>query len=108
MATLKSRDTDGAAAALARSVRAPNGTRLTRAHGRRSAGEVLFLAECGTITSGDDYEGTVDCGRSFLRGFAQHPPALAGLAADIGLGGFPLGIERGEGRVEIMLGRFAV
>ena len=35
------------------------------------------------------------------------PPALAGLAADIGLTGFPLGIERGEGEVEIMLGRFA-
>ena len=35
------------------------------------------------------------------------PPALAGLAADIGLARFPLGIERGEGKVEVMLGRLA-
>ena len=37
----------------------------------------------------------------------RKPPALAGLAADIGLAGFALGIERREGKVEIMLGRFA-
>ena len=34
-------------------------------------------------------------------------PALAGLAADIGLARLALGIEGGEGEVEIMLGRFA-
>src|SRR6202162_4080843 len=34
-------------------------------------------------------------------------PALMRLALDIGLAGFPLGIERVEFEVEIMLGRFA-
>jgi hypothetical protein len=34
-------------------------------------------------------------------------PALAGLAADISLAGFALGIERREGKIEVMLGRFA-
>ena len=34
-------------------------------------------------------------------------PALMRLAFDIGLAGFPLGIERVEFEIEIMLGRFA-
>src|SRR6202035_4225683 len=37
----------------------------------------------------------------------NEPPPLAGLAADIGLASFPLGIERREGKIEIMLARFA-
>ena len=38
---------------------------------------------------------------------ANEPPALMRLALDVGLTGLPLGIERVEGEVEIMLGRFA-
>jgi hypothetical protein len=38
---------------------------------------------------------------------SQQPPALMGLALDVGLTGFTWGIERIEGEVEIMLGRFA-
>jgi hypothetical protein len=38
---------------------------------------------------------------------ADATSVFAGLAADIGFAGFPLGIEGGEGEVEIMLGRFA-
>ena len=34
-------------------------------------------------------------------------PALMGLALDVGLAGLPLGIERVEFEVEVMLGRFA-
>ena len=37
----------------------------------------------------------------------QKPPALAGLAADISFASLSLSIERGEGKVEVMLGRFA-
>src|SRR5215470_12890380 len=37
----------------------------------------------------------------------DEPPSLVGLALDIGLAGFALGIERVEFEVEIMLGRFA-
>ena len=37
----------------------------------------------------------------------QQAPALMGLALHIGLAGFALGIERVEGEVEVMLGRFA-
>ena len=37
----------------------------------------------------------------------DQPPALMGLALDIGLAGLPLGIERVELKIEIMLGRFA-
>src|SRR5215211_7783434 len=38
---------------------------------------------------------------------ANEPPALVGLALDIGLAGFPLGVERVELEVEVMLGRLA-
>jgi hypothetical protein len=37
----------------------------------------------------------------------DQPPALMGLALDIGLAGLALGVERIELEVEIMLGRFA-
>src|SRR5215211_4846468 len=37
----------------------------------------------------------------------NEPPALVGLALDIGLAGLPLGIERVELEVKIMLGRLA-
>jgi hypothetical protein len=36
----------------------------------------------------------------------QHP-ALVRLALDIGLTGLPLGVERVEGQIEVVLGRFA-
>src|SRR6516164_5019821 len=35
------------------------------------------------------------------------PPAFLRLALDIGLTGFALGVERGEGQIEIMFGRLA-
>src|SRR6266851_5791545 len=37
----------------------------------------------------------------------NEPPALVGLTLDVGLAGLPLGIERVEFEIEIMLGRFA-
>ena len=37
----------------------------------------------------------------------QQAPAFMGLALHIGLAGFPLGIERVECKIEVMLGRFA-
>ncbi len=37
----------------------------------------------------------------------DEPPALMGLALDVGLAGLPLGVERVEFEVEIMLGRLA-
>jgi hypothetical protein len=37
----------------------------------------------------------------------DEPPAFMRLAFDIGLAGFPLGIERVEFEIKIMLGRFA-
>jgi hypothetical protein len=38
---------------------------------------------------------------AIIIGLGHQPPALTALAADVGLAGFPLGIERGEGEVEI-------
>jgi hypothetical protein len=35
---------------------------------------------------------------------SAEPPALVGLALDIGLAGFALGVEGVEGEIEIMLG----
>ena len=46
-------------------------------------------------------------GAAVIIAAGQKPTSLAGLAADIGLAGFPLGIEGRKGQVEIMLGRFA-
>ena len=37
----------------------------------------------------------------------DEPPAFVRLALDIGLAGFPLGIERVELEIQIMFGRFA-
>jgi hypothetical protein len=38
--------------------------------------------------------------------FRQRQPALVGLALDVSLAGFALGVEGVEGEIEIMLGRF--
>jgi hypothetical protein len=37
----------------------------------------------------------------------SQPPALASLAADIRLAGFALRVQRGEGEIEVMIGRLA-
>src|SRR6266542_6078003 len=37
----------------------------------------------------------------------NEPPALVGLALDVGLAGLPLGVERVEFEIKIMLGRLA-
>ena len=55
-------------------------------------------------------------GRPFQRGpgegaivimVGDEPPAFGRLALDIGLTGLALGVERGEGEIEVMLGRLA-
>src|SRR3984893_8651827 len=44
---------------------------------------------------------------AIIEAVGNEPPALVGLALDIGLAGFALGVEGVEGKIEIMLGRFA-
>src|SRR3984893_9139998 len=44
---------------------------------------------------------------AIIEAVGNEPPALVGLALDIGLAGFALGVEGVEGEIEIMLGRFA-
>jgi hypothetical protein len=44
---------------------------------------------------------------AIIEAVGNEPPALVGLALDIGLAGFALGVEGIECEIEIMLSRFA-
>jgi hypothetical protein len=74
------------------------------------AGDLWTLGDhrllCGNALDAASYE-TLMAGARAEMVFTDPPYNVRILAADIGLAGFALGIERREGKIEIMLGRFA-
>jgi hypothetical protein len=83
---------------------------------QRARQPVDFVHHHGIDLAGPDIRQERLQGRPLQRGpgegsiviaIADEAPAFARLARDVGLTGLALGVERGEGEIEVMLGRLA-